>query len=101
VTPRKINVIYSVSDDPNFGEPILAEVVLIAPDLLMEVEGDEWTFLLIPKVGDDQDTIEVDRAKCWYFALGLMHAYDTDLEVDYDFLANCSFLDFIRKFGKK
>jgi hypothetical protein len=101
VSVRRIKAIYTASDDPNFGDPVQAEVVLIAPEMIMEVEGDEWTFLLIPKVDDDQDTIEVDRAKCWYFALGLMHAYDTDLEVDYDYLANCSFLDFIRKFGKK
>jgi hypothetical protein len=99
VTPRKITAIYTGSDDPNFGEPIHAEVVLLASDLLMEVEGDEWTFLLIPKVADEECTVEVDRAKCWHFGLGIMH--DCDTKIDYEYLAECSFLDFIRRYGKK
>lgn len=91
---RMVNAIYSASDDPNWGDPVQEKVILIAPDMIIEVQGDELTFLIIPEVPGDQNTVEVDRAECRYFRLDVQHA-------DYDFIAKASLLDFIRLSAKK
>jgi hypothetical protein len=98
---RMVKAIYSASDDPDF-EVVEEHAVLISSDMIIEAEdGSEWTFLLIPPVPDDQNTIEVDRAKCGYFALGMSHDLKEEPELDFDFIAEVSLLDFIRSYAKK
>ncbi|MBT2653907.1 hypothetical protein J7E81_01430 [Bacillus sp. ISL-18] len=93
---RRVKAKFTASDDPDF-EVVEEQAVLIAPDMIIEANDGEWTFLLIPAVSDDQDVVEVDRAKCGYFALAMSH----EPELNYDFLAEVSLLDFIRSYAKK
>ena len=93
---RKIKAIYTASDDPEFGL-MESEEILIAPDVVFEMD-DELRFLIIPPVPDDQDTVHIDRATCGYFALALLHCRD-EVELDVDFLAEATFLDFIREYA--
>jgi hypothetical protein len=98
---RRIKATFTASDDPDFNV-VEDQAVLIAPDMIIEAEdGNEWTFLLIPPVPDDQDTVEVDRAKCGYFALGMSHDLEEEPELNFDFIAEVSLLDFIRSYAKK
>jgi hypothetical protein len=99
---RKIKAIYTASDDTELGT-LETEAILIAPDVLIETEdGLPWTFLIIPPVPDDQDTVEVDRAKCGYFSLGLSHIRrEEDFEPDFDFIEKASLLDFVRRYANK
>jgi len=98
---RKIKTIYSDSDDPEFGT-LETQAILIAPDMIIETEeGSPWKFLIIPEVSEEQEVVEVDRAKCGYFALEFSHIWrDEELEPDLNFIEKASFLDFIRKYAK-
>ena len=95
---RKVKAVYSASDDPDFGT-LKTEAVLIAPDMIMESDAG-LNFLIIPPVPDDQEIVEIDRAKCGHFALSMLHSPKEE-ELDVDFLAKASFLDFIRKYASK
>lgn len=95
---RKIRVIYTASDDPDFG-PIEEEAVLIAPDMIIEF-NDDLGFLIIPPVAGDQEIVEIDRAKCSHFGLSLTHN-SKEREFEIEFLAEATFLDFIRKYASK
>jgi hypothetical protein len=99
---RRIKAIYTASDDPDFGVEV-EQAVLIAPDMIIEAEEcSEWTFLIIPPVPADQNTVEVDRATCGYFSLGISHSLEEEeREPNYDIISEVSLLDFIRSYAKK
>jgi hypothetical protein len=98
---RKIKAVYTASDDPELGT-IETEATLIANDMIIETEdGIPWTFLIIPPVPDDQDIVEVDRAKCGYFSLGMPHHWNEEPEPNFEFIEKASLLDFIRMYANK
>jgi hypothetical protein len=88
---RKITAIYTASDDQEFGTAT-EQVVLLAPDIVFEENEGEWNFLVIAPVSDDQHVVEIDRATV------PMYGFATEIEeVNYDFLATATLLDFVRE----
>lgn len=99
---RLINTIFTVSDDPSWGGDVEEKSILVAPDMILEMDDEEWLFLIVPKVDDHQEIIKVDRAKCPRFVLGFMHHINESLRnVDLDAISSISLLDFVRKYAKK
>jgi hypothetical protein len=92
---RRIKALFtdSLSGDMDVS---VAEVTLIAPDLIVEEDyGGDFAFRIIERIGDDQDTVEIDLP---YSKLYVMEKPSEN--VDMNWLAAASFLDVVR-FGAK
>lgn len=93
---RVIKVNYTASDDPHFV-PGAEPTVLLAPDVTLDIYDDEFVFRFPDApVSDNQDEADIDLAICKRFAIGILSDYDNS-EVDYEWLATVSLLDFVRK----
>jgi hypothetical protein len=92
---RKINAKYIVSDDMDFEE-YTEEVILLAPDIVVEKYYRGWNLINIASVSDNQETVVIDRAKSpmLYFPI------ETDCDVDFKFLATATLPELVRKFAQ-
>jgi hypothetical protein len=95
---RKIKAIYSASDDPDFGT-VEDEVILLTPDIALENYDDTEALFFITKepVAENQQTIHIDRATCPRFVIDFDQPVD---DLNYEQLAQFTFLEFIRAFAK-
>jgi hypothetical protein len=95
---RLIKAIYSASDDQQFGT-VEDEVIVLSPDVVVEKydETDAVFYITEEPVADNQEVLHIDRATCPRFEINFDKPVD---EVNYEQLAQFSFLDFIRKFAK-
>jgi hypothetical protein len=97
---RLIKVIYTTSDDPKFGQEE-DEVIVVSPDIVLEKHShtDDGGYFHITKepVADNQVIINIDRDTCPSFEIN----FDTPVdEINFNQLAQFTFLDFIRTFAK-
>jgi hypothetical protein len=95
---RLIKVIYTASDDPQFGT-VEDEVIVLTPHIVAEKYDDTDVVFYVTKepVAENQKVIEIDRATCPRFEINFDQPVD---EVNFEQLAQFSFLDFICKFAK-
>lgn len=95
---RKIKVIYSASDDPEFGT-VEDEVILLSPDIVAEKydDTDVVFYIATEPVAENQEVINIDRATCPRFEINFDKPVD---KINYEQLSQFTFLDFIRTFAK-
>ncbi|MEO2074845.1 MAG: hypothetical protein ABGX20_05560 [Bacillus sp. (in: firmicutes)] len=93
---RKIRVIYTASDDQEFGE-VEDEVIVLSSDIVLERYDDTEGVFYITQVGNDQESIIIDRATCPSFLIDFDKPVD---EINYEQLSKCTFLEFIRTFAR-
>lgn len=68
------------------------DVILLAPDLTLELCEGEWTFRKVPEVSADQDSVTIVLEECPTFSL----AFSIDLKVDMEWLQGATLLEVIR-----
>lgn len=83
-------IIYTAVNDPDFGES-KQKVVILAGNILIDLSGDSWVFRVVHK----SFTNYIDLDDCSRFEL-----IDFDASVDFEWLANASFLEVVRRFAK-
>jgi hypothetical protein len=95
---RVIKVIYTASDDPQFGT-VEDEVIVLSPYILAEKYYDtDVVFYVTPEeIARNQEVVNIDRATCPRFEINFEKPVD---EINYDQLSKLTFLDFIRAFAK-
>jgi hypothetical protein len=88
---RRIKAIFtdSLSGDMDVS---VAEVTLIAPDIVVEEDyGGDLAFRIIEKICDDQDTVEIDLPHSKLYVIE-----KPSENIDMNWLATASLLDVIR-----
>lgn len=77
------------------GEDIFeGHVIMVAPDVTMELNGGELTFRKVPPVTADQNLIEINLNECPVCNIVM------DTHIELDLIKNGSFLNVVRKLAK-
>jgi hypothetical protein len=91
---REAKVIYTASDDPQFGT-VEDEVIVLTPDIVAEKYDDTDVVFYVTDTA--QEVISIDRATCPRFELNFDKPVD---EINYEQLTQLTFLEFIRTFAR-
>lgn len=99
---RYITAIFTAADDVDFGE-VKSEVILLAPDLVLERFVNEANvFLLEEPVAETQDTVSIDRSTCARFQADFLAEDNKRLtELGFNWLIGASLIEVLREFAKK
>ena len=99
---RFITAIFTAADDPEFGK-VKAEVILLAPDLVLErFENEANVFRLDNPVTESQETVSIDRSTCARLQVDFLAEENRKvLEVGFKWISEASFVEVLREFAKK
>ncbi|WP_423410239.1 hypothetical protein AABM38_10060 [Heyndrickxia sp. MSNUG] len=95
---QKIKVIYVASGDPDFGT-LEDTAILLSEGMVLDNKYDENEALIyiIEETIKPCETLTIDRSTCKRFYINFFGRYD---DVDFEFLAKCSFVELVRHFAK-
>lgn len=97
-----ITALFIATDDKDFGE-VKSEVILLAPDLLLERFDNEANLFLLDKpVTETQEAVRVDRSTCARFQADFLAENNKRLtELGFNWLIGASLIEVLREFAKK
>jgi hypothetical protein len=95
---EKINVKYVASDDPDFGT-MTDTAILLSDGMVLDnnYDDDEALIYIVEESVKPGDILTIDRSTCKRFYINFFGRYD---DVDFEFLAKCSFVELVRHFAK-